>query len=759
MATLRSLLASSKSSSSSGWGQSGSSGWGSSSSTWGGKRNSSYVSLPTFGKKRSSSQATADAIMARTKGKKNSHSGSSFLGSVMKVAEFAPDVASNLVTDLVDTAENLPSGLYKTATTNPIDTAKAVGADYGRRYGPLFHGQFGKFASEVAKHPLAPLLDVATVATLGAGTAAKAGLLSGELETTGLRASRALDQSVTLDKTTGRLHFPTTEHQAPVEVNLPRNPATRQVAKAGYALKRMLPENVPVVGERSTAKRNLGQQYLHDVAGKDSGARQAITKEYKNKYGEAATESIQNYATSMAQGGILGKPTQLWKDAVLAGRPAFQINNFVGNHFMYHLAQGLHQAGAIKSLDLARRGELNRAYDKFAKGTESTYGHTEAGVGEGTYRKLVNRAYNLQGKDELILRKASFRQAALGNAEIKQAYRQYIGKNMSDSQALEYALSDVLKGPNGRAISREINQKIEDTLGNYSHYNKFEAQLKKAVPFYGWNRHSTRFLYATARDRPEQLLALHQLGKIGAQFHNDTGWQGTPDFMRGYLSIGGHTIDTAPLNPIKGATDTLKLGRELVKGNIQTEGTDIGSSINPLVSAGIQGLTGKNLLTGAPVPRAAGGLLGSVINQTTAGLPQVRLAGQALPGNVKTQLGIGGPSRSDPHHFLTPTGRLKAKFKDQPLGPDGLPVEPTGTHMLNPTFQSQLYTFLGVPDRGKVNREVARTVEKKIETQKSNSKGFHAAKKRAKKPKGFKAIAQSTTRSGGWGASSGSWGG
>lgn len=83
-------------------------------------------------------------------------------------------VAKNLGSDVEDTVRGIPGGIIQTAH-HPIATVKAVGADYKHRYSPLVHGDFGTFAHEVGQHPLAPLLDVLSVASGGGALAAKVG--------------------------------------------------------------------------------------------------------------------------------------------------------------------------------------------------------------------------------------------------------------------------------------------------------------------------------------------------------------------------------------------------------------------------------------------------------------------------------------------------------------------------------------------------------------------------------------------------------
>lgn len=89
---------------------------------------------------------------------------SSFLGGLL----------GNLGSDAASFVENLPTGLYHLATTNPEDTAKAIWGDYSERY---FSGHF---LHNLYTHPLSFLLDAATLASLGGAGAAKLGVSAGE---------------------------------------------------------------------------------------------------------------------------------------------------------------------------------------------------------------------------------------------------------------------------------------------------------------------------------------------------------------------------------------------------------------------------------------------------------------------------------------------------------------------------------------------------------------------------------------------------
>ena len=78
----------------------------------------------------------------------------------------------NLVGDVKDAVVGLPMGVIETVR-NPIKSAKAIGGATWQTWSPLFHGNLGKFGQQLYDHPLAPLLDVATVFTLGAAGAAR----------------------------------------------------------------------------------------------------------------------------------------------------------------------------------------------------------------------------------------------------------------------------------------------------------------------------------------------------------------------------------------------------------------------------------------------------------------------------------------------------------------------------------------------------------------------------------------------------------
>jgi hypothetical protein len=90
------------------------------------------------------------------------------------------NVLGNLLSDVSNTVTGIPMGLLNLAE-HPIDSIKGIGQSYSDMYSPLIHGDFSKFGHNLAQHPLGPILDLATVLTMGAGGAAKAGQLLGKV--------------------------------------------------------------------------------------------------------------------------------------------------------------------------------------------------------------------------------------------------------------------------------------------------------------------------------------------------------------------------------------------------------------------------------------------------------------------------------------------------------------------------------------------------------------------------------------------------
>ncbi len=80
------------------------------------------------------------------------------------------EIAGNLLGDVKDAAVGIPMGLVQLAE-HPIRSIEAMGKAEWTTYSPLFHGKVGEFLHGLEEHPLQPILDIATIVTLGGAAA------------------------------------------------------------------------------------------------------------------------------------------------------------------------------------------------------------------------------------------------------------------------------------------------------------------------------------------------------------------------------------------------------------------------------------------------------------------------------------------------------------------------------------------------------------------------------------------------------------
>src|SRR5690242_11876646 len=90
---------------------------------------------------------------------KSSGSHHSLLGKILRGPV---DFANHLGSDVKDAVVGLPTGTVS-LVEHPIRGVEAIGKSTWHDWAPLLEGHPGKFLKQTYDHPLAPLLDVATV--------------------------------------------------------------------------------------------------------------------------------------------------------------------------------------------------------------------------------------------------------------------------------------------------------------------------------------------------------------------------------------------------------------------------------------------------------------------------------------------------------------------------------------------------------------------------------------------------------------------
>src|SRR6185503_5959750 len=100
-------------------------------------------------------------------------------GSGYKGSSFGGGLPGNLIADIANTTLGFPAGLVSIEEAAregrfKEDVLKPIAENYAHTYGPLFEGHPGRMLSRMGKHPLGPILDALTVASLGTSASLKA---------------------------------------------------------------------------------------------------------------------------------------------------------------------------------------------------------------------------------------------------------------------------------------------------------------------------------------------------------------------------------------------------------------------------------------------------------------------------------------------------------------------------------------------------------------------------------------------------------
>jgi hypothetical protein len=140
---------------------------------------------------------------------------------------------THLGSDVKDAVVGLPTGMA-TLVEHPERAGKAIARQTWHDWSPLIEGHPIKFAQQTYEHPLAPLLDVATVFSAGAGVAAKLGKVA---ETAGAEG-RLVKAAASLGKPSSRMVKDT---HAVTEGRVARPPLPKAYGRsAGANLRRSL---------------------------------------------------------------------------------------------------------------------------------------------------------------------------------------------------------------------------------------------------------------------------------------------------------------------------------------------------------------------------------------------------------------------------------------------------------------------------------------------------------------------------------------
>ena len=440
--------------------------------------------------------------------------------------------------------------------------------------------------------------------------------------------------------------------------------------------------NEPGLADRFLAKAN--EPETHALAKDGSGDRLVVPS------------SVRDILTKNARTthGVLhaltyGAPTSVWKALVLGLRPGFFGNITIGNSILgaLQMAPGYHGvAGWLNQVtpgmhhlfgSKLEKQTMKEVFPEHARGM-GTFGHSmgytsNRGVSMG--RRAVQGVMPATIVYETVLRRAMAEGWAKAMPEVRAAMKDHGGD-------INAALRQV--AAHHPQVINDISRRIDDALGNYRDYNKFEEGLRQWVPFYGWDRHIVRSVARIAKERPGRLDALVQEGAYGKKL-NDKNIGPLPSFLQGAIKLPGlpkfmgpldgrtPLLSTRSLNPFNTAAELTKMGGDLFSGQAGSHGSELSAGLNPIIQGLVEQITGRSLLTNGAMPKGGpnAGVLGNVARNIVASVPQARLldallhAQKTKPGalyrkDLQTQLAafLGAPVKKT---NLSAAAQLAAK--------------------------------------------------------------------------------------------------
>lgn len=183
------------------------------------------------------------------------------------------DFVGNFVGDVKDAVVGIPMGVKTAVTQSPVKTAKQVGGATWQTWSPLFSGDFAKFGKQIYDHPLAPLLDVATVFTLGAGGTVRG---AQALSKAGVNSARIDKVASFTSPKTLELNDPTKQARKPQAKHLSERAGRRALQETYLRLEPHLPKWYTRPVEKMRYERAFVSDMAHRVAAKNLMATSAL---------------------------------------------------------------------------------------------------------------------------------------------------------------------------------------------------------------------------------------------------------------------------------------------------------------------------------------------------------------------------------------------------------------------------------------------------------------------------------------------------
>ena len=304
------------------------------------------------------------------------------------------------------------------------------------------------------------------------------------------------------------------------------------------------------------------------------------------------------------------KPTQLWRAMTLYGRPAWVVNNILGNVVFSKI-------GGVRLREITRIA-LDRQYRYYVDELARVYGQGDVlqgwmsssdfytpqlGVAEETLQGRAMAKLEAKGRESRVLK--PFRKYADGikrlNTEVENLFRKagFVeglrkGDVLRDTHRTArgfWGSKDELQRMLADGISPEKAQRALDKMqtwfGDYSSMSPFERQIVRRFifPFWGFYKHMGKLLVKLPFDYPFKTQVMYAMSIVDRDLREDYG--AVPSWMEGMVPFG-------PASP-----DGMQKFLSVSGPNPFNVFMDVGLGLfHPALKATVEMMTGRDAYTG-----------------------------------------------------------------------------------------------------------------------------------------------------------------
>jgi hypothetical protein len=290
-------------------------------------------------------------------------------------------------------------------------------------------------------------------------------------------------------------------------------------------------------------------------------------------------------------------PTRVWRSLTLNLRPAWIVNNFVGQMLLLAVAHG---ARGVKAY-VEQFGRKGKVVDELVPElTDFSWAHESladlAGMGGNVVTRGMRRVSDFLGNLNAKLTDDHTRKAAW-IAEMKPhvaSYRKaHPGTSWGDAARALW---------NNEQFADTVTERVLADMIDFSDLSNFERSVvKRAIPFYAWMKGISRRTARLVADEPVKAAIGANIGQQGLNAVEER-YGDLPRFLQGMVGLKGDTaLVTQGLNPFMTPADLTGMMSGAVLPGRQQGAQNPLAQFNPLLKAPLEALANRDFFYGGEV--------------------------------------------------------------------------------------------------------------------------------------------------------------